>query len=128
MEKLALADKQLQRDLDEESKAQGVILEERRRRKADRMAIRKMRIEHDQLEDVLNKELNMNNNKFKAQVDMMSEASNTLMNKEIKPFLQNDYPNKEQAIVMIAEINDELLKRILKMLQSKQFFDLSKHL
>jgi len=29
---------------------------------------------------------------------------------------------------MIAEINDELLKRILKMLQSKQFFDLSKHL
>lgn len=66
MEKLALADKQLQRDLDEESKAQGVILEERRRRKADRMAIRKMRIEHDQLEDILNKELNMNNNKFKA--------------------------------------------------------------
>jgi hypothetical protein len=58
----------------------------------------------------------------------MSDASNTLMNKEIKPFLQNDYPNKEQAIVMIAEINDELLKRILKMLQSKQFFDLSKHL
>jgi hypothetical protein len=66
MEKLALADKQLQRDLDEESKAQGVILEERRRRKADRMAICKMRIEHDQLEDILNKELNMNNNKFKA--------------------------------------------------------------
>jgi len=95
MEKLALANKQLQRDIDEESRAQGVILEERRRRKADRMAIRKMRIEHDQLEDVLTKELNMNNNKFKAQVDMMSEASNSLMNKEIKPFLANDYPNKE---------------------------------
>lgn len=69
MEQLALADKRMQRELEEESKNQNVILEERRRRKADRMAIRKMRIEHDQLEDILNKELQMNNTKFNRQIE-----------------------------------------------------------
>jgi hypothetical protein len=105
-----------------------VILEERRRRKADRMAIRKMRIEHDQLEDVLNKELSLNNNKFTQQVENMSNTSNELMNKEIKSFFHPEHTNQEQSLILISEINDELLSRILKMLQSKQFFDLSKHL
>jgi len=103
-------------------------LEERRRRKADRMVIRKMRIEHDQLEDILNKELSMNDSKFKEQIQAMIETSNSLLTKEVKEFLTPEEPNKEQSLIMIAEINDELLKRILKMLQSKQFFDLSKHL
>lgn len=105
-----------------------MILEERRRRKADRMAIRKMRIEHDQLEDVLNKELSLNNNKFTQQVENMSNTSNELMNKEIKSFFHPEHTNQEQSLILISEINDELLSRILKMLQSKQFFDLSKHL
>jgi len=61
--------KRLQREVDDEIRNQDVMLEERRRRKADRMAIRKMRIEHDQLEDVLSKELQMNNNKFKTSID-----------------------------------------------------------
>jgi hypothetical protein len=58
----------------------------------------------------------------------MTETSNSLLTKEIREFLTPDQDNKEQSLVMISEINDELLKRILKMLQSKQFFDLSKHL
>lgn len=128
MELLQQTDKQIQREIDEEQRSQNVILEERRRRKADRMVIRKMRIEHDQLEDILGKELTLNNNKFKAQVEMMSAASNSGMNKEIKAYLTPEHKNKEQSLVMICEINDELLRRELKMLQSKQFFDLSKHL
>jgi len=113
--------------MDEEQRNQDTILEERRRRKADRMAIRKMRIEHDQLTDVLNKELNLNTQKFQEQINQMSETSNELMNQQVKEFLHPDHTNKEQSLVLISEINDQLLERILKMLQSKQFFDLSKH-
>lgn len=109
----------MQRELDEESRNQDKILEERRRRKADRMAIRKMRIEHDQLEDILTKELNMNNTKFNDQLDLMTNTSNDLMNKEIKEYLHPDFTNKEQALVLVSEINDQLLERSLKMLSSK---------
>lgn len=128
MDQLNETDKRIQKEIEEEQHSQKVILEERRRRKADRMAIRKMRIEHDQLEDILNKELSMNNTKFTTQVEDMSNTSNELMNKEIKTFLHPEYTNKEQSLILISEVNDELLMRILKMLQSKQFFDLSKHL
>lgn len=83
-----------------------MILEERRRRKADRMAIRKMRIEHDQLEDVLCKELAMNNSKFSEQIAQMSQTSNELMNQQIKEFLHPDHTNKEQSLVLVSEIND----------------------
>jgi len=128
MEQLQEAEKRIQREIEEENRNQDKILEERRRRKADRMAIRKMRIEHDQLNDILTKELQMNNTKFNDQIDLMTTTSNELMNKEIKEYLHPDYTNKEQALVLVSEINDQLLERILKMLQSKQFFDLSKHL
>jgi hypothetical protein len=59
------------------------------------MAIRKMRIEHDQLEDILSKELQMNNTKFNDQVELMTSTSNDLMNKEIKDYLHPDFTNKE---------------------------------
>lgn len=113
---LAETEKRLQKDIDEEQRNQSVILEERRRRKADRMAIRKMRIEHDQLEDVLTKELNMNNTKFADQIAQMSQTSNELMNQQIKEYLHPDHTNKEQSLILISEINDQLLERIQKML------------
>lgn len=80
------------------------------------MAIRKMRIEHDQLEDVLTKELNMNNTKFADQIAQMSQTSNELMNQQIKEYLHPDHTNKEQSLILISEINDQLLERIQKML------------
>jgi hypothetical protein len=58
----------MKRDQDEERTNMHLILEERRRRKADRMQIRKLRIEHDQLDDILKKELHMNDLRFKRQV------------------------------------------------------------
>ena len=105
-----------------------MVFEERKRRKADRMVIRKMRIEHDQLEDVLKKELMMSDAKLKQQIEAMSDMANALLNKQIKQILTPEQTNPEQALVLISEVNDELLRRIMKILQSKQFFDLSKHL
>lgn len=69
IKQLSEADARIKKELAEEQRNQDVILDERRRRKADRMAIRKMRIEHDQLEDILAKELTMNNNKFNHQIE-----------------------------------------------------------
>lgn len=95
LEQLQLTEQKIKRELEDEKRNQDKVLEERRKRKADRMAIRKMRIEHDQLEDVLAKELNINNTKFKAQLDQMTETSNELMNQQIKEYLQPEHTNKE---------------------------------
>jgi len=67
-------------ELEDEQRNQDKILEERRRRKLDRMAIRKLRIEHDQQTDLLTKELSINNSKFKAALEQMTDSSNTQMN------------------------------------------------
>jgi len=64
LEQLAANDKSMQRELDEEKRNQTVLFEERRRRKADRMQIRKMRIEMDQLTEISEKELAFNTKKF----------------------------------------------------------------
>lgn len=37
-------------------------------------------------------------------------------------------PNKEQALILINEVEDDLLAKKLKVLMSKQFFDLTKYL
>ena len=64
-----------------------MVFEERKRRKADRMVIRKMRIDHDQLEDILKKELMMSDAKLKQQIEAMSDMANALLNKQIKQIL-----------------------------------------
>ena len=58
----------------------------------------------------------------------MTDSSNQKMNQAIKQYIHPDWPNKEQSLVLISEINDQLLDKFLKMLQSKHFFDMSKHL
>lgn len=42
--------------------------------------------------------------------------------------MNHEGPNKEQALILINEVEDELLTRKLKILMSKQFFDLTKYL
>lgn len=74
----------------------------------------------------MQKELSMNNTKFKQQIDSMVDVTNQITTKEIKPFLVPDSQNKEQALILIGQVNDELTAKIMQMLQSKQFFDLSK--
>lgn len=74
----------------------------------------------------MQKELSMNNTKFKQQIDCMVDVTNQITTKEIKPFLVPDSQNKEQALILIGQVNDELTAKIMQMLQSKQFFDLSK--
>ena len=85
-----------------------------------------MRIEMDQLADISEKELALNTKKFLAQLEDMDKATNANLTKEVKDFLRPDQKNKEQALILISETNDEILQKKLKLLNSKQFFDLSK--
>lgn len=104
-----------------------MLLDERRRRKADRMQIRKMRIEMDQLTEISEKELALNTKKFTQQLDAMDKVTNSNLTKEVKDFLMRpEQNNREQALILISETNDEILNKKLKLLNSKQFFDLSK--
>jgi len=116
----------MQRELDEEKRNQTVLFEDRRRRKGDRMQIRKMRIEMDQLSDISEKELALNTKKFLQQLEDMDKVTNANLTKEVKDFMRPDQKNKEQCLILIAETNDEILQKKLKLLNSKQFFDLSK--
>lgn len=117
----------MQREIEEEKRNQTVLLDERRRRKADRMQIRKMRIEMDQLTEISEKELALNTKKFTQQLDAMDKVTNSNLTKEVKDFLMRpEQNNREQALILISETNDEILNKKLKLLNSKQFFDLSK--
>ena len=54
----------INRELEEEKRHQARLLDERKKRKADRMQIRKMRIEMEQVKEVTDKEIALNNKKF----------------------------------------------------------------
>jgi hypothetical protein len=70
----------------------------------------------------------MNDAKFKLQIGVMQKASATLLTKQMREIVVDENPNREQIMVLVSETNDELQQRMLRMLQSKQFFDLSKHM
>lgn len=93
------------------------------------MQIRKMRIEMEQVKEVTDKEIALNNKKFLQQMADMDDISGKALDLEIKTVMKNaDKGGKEQGLIMVAEAHDEILARKLKILQSKQFFDLSKYL
>lgn len=86
-----------------------------------------MRIEMDQLTEISEKELALNTKKFTQQLDAMDKVTNSNLTKEVKDFLMRpEQKNREQALILISETNDEILNKKLKLLNSKQFFDLSK--
>jgi len=59
----------------------------------------------------------------------MDDISGKALDQEIKTVMKNaDKGGKGQGLIMVAEAHDEILARKLKILQSKQFFDLSKYL
>ena len=49
----------------------------------------------------------------------MDKATNANLTKEVKDFLRTDQKNKEQALILISETNDEILQKKLKLLNSK---------
>ncbi len=90
LDQLAANDRAIQKELDEEKKNQTVLFEVRKRRKADRMQIRKMRIEMDQLVEISEKELALNTKKFQTQLEDMDKVTNANLTKEVKDFLRPD--------------------------------------
>jgi hypothetical protein len=59
----------------------------------------------------------------------IDDISSKALDKEIKTVMKNAKKGgKEQGLIIVAEGIDEILARKLKILQSKQFFDLSKNL
>ncbi len=59
----------------------------------------------------------------------MDDIPSKALDQEIKTVMKNAKKcGKEQGLIKVAEGLDEILARKLKILQSKQFFDLSKNL
>ena len=58
----------------------------------------------------------------------MDDAVNAELEKQCRTMMNHEGPNKEQALILIHEVEDDLLAKKLKILMSKQFFDLTKYL
>lgn len=87
-----------------------------------------MQIEAKQLEDFNNKEVETLQNKFDNQIDDMDKQLNKQLDKEILIMVSHSGKGKEKGLIMVNEAHDDLLKRKLKILMSKQFSDLTKYL
>lgn len=87
-----------------------------------------MQIEAKQLEEFNNKEVETLQNKFDNQIDDMDKQLNKQLDKEILIMVSHSGKGKEKGLIMVNEAHDDLLKRKLKILMSKQFSDLTKYL
>lgn len=103
-------------------------LEERKKKRAQLLQIKKMQIEAKQLEDMNNKEIETLQNKFDNQIEDMDKSINKQLDKELHVMMSHSGKGKEKGLIMVNEAHDDLLKRKLKILMSKQFSDLTKYL
>jgi len=87
-----------------------------------------MEIEAKQLPEVNEKEIECLQGKFDQQMEAMDDQCNGQLDREIKILVSHSGKGKEKALVMVNETHDDLLKRKLKILISKQFGDLTKYL
>ena len=87
-----------------------------------------MQIEAKQLDDMNEKEIETLKDKFEKQMEQMDDQCDKQLDKEIRILVSHSGPGKEKALVMVNETHDDLLKRKLKILMSKQFSDLTKYL
>jgi len=120
------ADQQKARDA--ELKAGDRRLEERKKKRAQMMQIKKMQIEAKQLDDMNEKEIETLQGKFEAQMDEMDKQLNKEVDRELLIITSHSGKGKEKGLIMVNEAHDDLLKRKLKILISKQFSDLTKYL
>lgn len=87
-----------------------------------------MEIEAKQLDDMNEKEVETLQNKFDKQMDEMDKQLNKELDREITILVSHSGSGKEKGLIMVNEAHDDLLKRKLKILISKQFSDLTKYL
>ena len=81
-----------------------------------------MKIEAKQIDDQMKKELEVSQNKFDKQIESMNDT----LEKKLDGQTQMIVGGKEQALIMVNEAHEDLLDKKLKVMRSKQFFDLSK--
>lgn len=102
-------------------------LDEKRKRRAALLQIKKMKIEAKQIASQTAKEVEINQNKFDKQMDAMNKHQQKQLAEQTRVILAQS-GGREQALIMVNEAHDDLLAKKLKILMSKQFFDLSKYL
>ena len=83
-----------------------------------------MKIEAKQIDEAVKKELEINQTKFDKQIDSMNDT----LDKKLDGQTQMIVAGKEQMLIMVNEAHEDLLDKKLKVMRSKQFFDLSKQL
>ena len=81
-----------------------------------------MKIEAKQIDDQTKKELEVSQHKFDKQIESMNDT----LEKKLDGQTQMIVGGKEQALIMVNEAHEDLLDKKLKVMRSKQFFDLSK--
>ena len=128
MNQLNELENSLSAQMHQDIQSQDRNLEEKRKKRAELLALKKMQIEANQIDELNKKDVETMNNKFLNQMDAMDKHTDKELEREVRTILTRVGPGKEQALIIVNEANDDLLARKLKLLMSKQFSDLTKYL
>ena len=128
MNQLNELENSLSAQMHQDRQSQDRNLEEKRKKRAELLALKKMQIEANQIDELNKKDVETMNNKFLNQMDAMDKHTDKELEREVRTILTRVGPGKEQALIIVNEANDDLLARKLKLLMSKQFSDLTKYL
>jgi len=118
----------LSQQMEQDRQNQTKGLDEKRKKRQELLALKKMQIEADQIDELNKKEVETLNNKFLQQMDAMDKHTDKELDREVRNIITRVGPGKEQALIVVNEAHDDLLERKLKILMSKQFGDLTKYL
>lgn len=128
MNQLNELENSLSAQMHQDRQSQDRNLEEKRKKRAELLALKKMQIEANQIDELNKKDVETMNNKFLNQMEAMDKHTDKELEREVRTILTRVGPGKEQALIIVNEANDDLLARKLKLLMSKQFSDLTKYL
>lgn len=128
MNQLNELESSLSAQMHQDRQSQDRNLDEKRKKRAELLALKKMQIEADQIDELNKKDVETMNNKFLGQMEAMDKHTEKELEREVRTILTRVGPGKEQALIIVNEANDDLLARKLKILMSKQFSDLTKYL
>ena len=116
-------------EIESENLKQDRLLEEKKMSRQNRKKIREMEIAAKQLGQLKDKEIDLLNKKYQTEVQTQEAKTQKELANAIKTYEQRaDGQKKEEALILVNEIHDDLLKKKLKLLVNKQFFELEKNL
>eukprot|EP00347_Sterkiella_histriomuscorum_P005935 403354701 len=120
--------RKIQEEINNEQLKQERMLEEKKMNRQSRRKIKEMEIDASHLSKIAEKEMELLNKKFNKQDQEQEKVFDQELQNTVNKMQNQKDGKSEQALIMVNEAGDDMLKKRLKMLINKQFFELQKYL